>query len=161
VPKKTGRSPQRDKPPCGSGSENESQQEDAPSRNSGTMHEKHLQAGHDPPCKSVTVKRNRQKELGHGQRTERDRDRTDVREETSAATEMQRGHEKTRCRGTATQLRIAEKLEFVKVSAPSGTTNHGLDTVEVSAPSKTKKRKTARVGGTGNTEAPASPKRVN
>jgi hypothetical protein len=85
---------------------------------------------------------------------------TDVQEETSATTEMQRGHEKPRCRGTATQLWIAEKLD-VKVSAPSGTTNHGLDTVEVSAPSKKKKRKTARVGGTGNTEAPASSKRMN
>jgi hypothetical protein len=38
-------------------------------------------------------------------------------------------------------LRIAEKLDVVKVSAPSGTTNHGLDTVEVSAPSKTEKEK--------------------
>jgi hypothetical protein len=60
-------------------------------------------------------------------------------------------------------LRIAEKLEVLKVSAPSGTTNHGLDTVEVSAPSKTKKkkRKTARVGGTGIVEVPASAERVN
>jgi hypothetical protein len=86
------------------------------------------------------VKRNYQKELDHGQRTKRDRDRTDVQEKTSAATEMQRGHEKPSCRGTATQLRIAEKLDVVKVSAPSGTPNHGLDTVEVSAPSKMKKK---------------------
>jgi hypothetical protein len=104
-------------------------------------HERHLQAEHDPPCKSGTAKRNHQKELDHGEHTERNRDRKDVWEETSAATEMQRGHEKTSCRGTATQLRIAEKLDVVKVSAPSGTPNHGLDTVEVSAPSKTKKEK--------------------
>jgi hypothetical protein len=120
------------------------------------MHERHLQAEQDPPCKSGTAKRNCQKELGHGQCTERDHERTDVWEETSAATDMQQGHEKPRCRGTATQLRIVEKLD-VKVSAPSRSTNHGLDTVEVSAPSKTKKRKTACVGGTGNTETPASP----
>jgi hypothetical protein len=33
--------------------------------------------------------------------------------------------------------------------------------MEGSTPSETEKGKTARVGGTGNTEAPASPKRVN
>jgi hypothetical protein len=118
-----------------------SQQEDAPSRDSGTTNERHLQAENDPPCKSGTAKRNRQKELDHGQCTERDRYRTDVREETSAATEMQRGHEKPSCRGTATQLRISEKPDVVKVSAPSGTPNHGLDTVEVSPLSKTEKEK--------------------
>jgi hypothetical protein len=37
--------------------------------------------------------------------------------------------------------RVAENLDVVKVAAPSGTTNHGLDTVEVSVPSKTKKEK--------------------
>jgi hypothetical protein len=54
---------------------------------------------------------------------------------------MQLRHEKERCRGTATQLQIAEKLDVVEVSASCGTTNHGLDTVEVSAPSKTKEEK--------------------
>jgi hypothetical protein len=101
VPEKTGCHPQRDEPPCGSGTENDlstSQQEDAPLHDSGTTHERHLQAEHDPTSKSGTAKMNRQKELGHAQRTERNRDRTDVWEEMSAATEMQRGHEKPRYR---------------------------------------------------------------
>jgi hypothetical protein len=36
-----------------------------------------------------TAQRNHQKELGQGQCTERNRDRTDVQEETSATMEMQ------------------------------------------------------------------------
>jgi hypothetical protein len=71
VPKKTGRRPQRDEQPCKSGTENTSRPEDASSRDSGTTHERHLQAEHEPPCKSGTATRNRQKELGHGKRTER------------------------------------------------------------------------------------------
>jgi hypothetical protein len=76
----------------------------------------------------------------------------------SAATEMQRGHEN---HVVEELLYNCGQLDVVKVSAPSGTPNHGLDTVEVSVPYKMKKRKMARVGGTGNTEAPVSPKRVN
>jgi hypothetical protein len=53
---------------------------------------------------------------------------------------MQRRHEKPRCRETATQLWIAEKLDTVEVSATSGTTKQALDLVEWSIPSKMKKR---------------------
>jgi hypothetical protein len=41
MPKKTGRRLQKDEPPCGSGTENASRQEDAPSRESGTTQERH------------------------------------------------------------------------------------------------------------------------
>jgi hypothetical protein len=37
-------------------------QEDALLRDTGMIHERHLQAEHDPPCKSGTAKRNRWKE---------------------------------------------------------------------------------------------------
>jgi hypothetical protein len=154
VSKKTGRRQQRDEPPCGSGMENASRQEDAPSRDSGTTHERHLQAEHDS-------QRNHYQERSHqGQHGTRNLETTDVREETSAATEMQRGHEKRKCRGTATQVRIAEKLDVVEVSASSGTTKQALDLVEGSTPCKTEKETPSR-GGTGNTEASASPERVN
>jgi hypothetical protein len=154
VPKKTGLRLQRDEPPCRSGMENASQQEDAPLRDSGTMHERHLQAEHD-------LQINHCQERSHqGQHGTRNLETMDIREETSAATEMQRGHEKPRCRGTATQLRIAEKLDVVEVSASSGTTKQALDLAEGSTPSKTEKETSSR-GGTGNTEAQASPERVN
>jgi hypothetical protein len=84
----------------------------------------------------------------------------DIREETSAATEMQRGHEKPRCRGTATQLRIAEKLDVVEVSASSGTTKQALDLVEGSTPSKTEKRKQP-IWDEPVAEAPASLARMD
>jgi hypothetical protein len=87
VPKKTGRRPQRDEPPCISEMENASQQGDAPSHDSGTTHERHLQAEHDLPCKSGTVQRNHYQERSHqGQHGTRNRERTDVREEASAKT---------------------------------------------------------------------------
>jgi hypothetical protein len=38
-------------------------------------------------------------------------------------------------------LRISEKLDIVKVSAPSRIPNLGMDTVEGSTPSKTEKRR--------------------
>jgi hypothetical protein len=69
---------------------------------------------------------------------------------------MKQGHEKPRCTGTTTQLRIAEKLDIVEVSASSRTTKQALDLVEGSTPSKTEKEISSR-GGTGNTQALASP----
>jgi hypothetical protein len=135
VPEEICRRSRKDDPPCGSGTENASRQEDAPSLDSGTTHERHLQDEHDS-------QRNHCQERSHqGQHGTRNLETTDVREETSAATEMRRGHEKPRYRRTAIQLRIAEKLDVVEVSAPSGTTKQALDLVEGSTTSKTEKRK--------------------
>jgi hypothetical protein len=51
VPKKTGRRPQRDEPPCEIGTAKVgNRQEDVPPCSSGTTQERHLQAEHDPPC---------------------------------------------------------------------------------------------------------------
>ena len=55
MPKKTGRPPQRDEPPCEIGIVRAGiRQEEVPSRNSGTTHERHDQAEHDPSCESDT-----------------------------------------------------------------------------------------------------------
>jgi hypothetical protein len=46
---------QRGRTPCNSGAKNANRPEDAPSRDSGTTHKRHLQAAHDPPCISCTT----------------------------------------------------------------------------------------------------------
>jgi hypothetical protein len=56
VLKKSGCRPQRDKPPWESNTAHKGNgQEDVSLRNSGTTHERHLQAEHDPPCNSGTI----------------------------------------------------------------------------------------------------------
>jgi hypothetical protein len=109
VPKKNGRRPQRDEPPC---TTNESRQEDAPLRDSGKTHERQLQAEHDS-------QRNHSQERSHqGQHGTRNLETTDVRMETSAAMEMQRGQEKPRhncgLRRNSTLWRCQRPLERQK-----------------------------------------------
>jgi hypothetical protein len=57
-------------------------------------------------------------------------------------------------------LQIAQKLDTVEVSASSGMTKQGLDTMEGSTPSKTEKRKQP-VWEEPVVEAPASLARMN
>jgi hypothetical protein len=98
--KTTGRRPQRDEPPCGSSTAEENRPEGVPSRNSDTTQERHLQAEHDPLCKSDTTQETRSS--GKSRRTvsrtgtaeeadrrpicKRNSERMAAREETTGAT---------------------------------------------------------------------------
>jgi hypothetical protein len=86
TPEENGRHPQWVEPPWESNFAHEgSRPEDAPSRDSGTTHQRHLQAKHDPPCESGTMQ-------GKWQCNVKNLERMDSQMETTFAPGRQRGN---------------------------------------------------------------------
>jgi hypothetical protein len=122
-------------------------QEDAPSRNSGTTHERHLQAEHDLPCNSgMTQERHLLTEhdpmcksdaVQEAQVSKQSRStasRTGTAEESDKKPFYKRNSENDPLRDCRQEDREANSRFFCRIA-----TGQGLDLVEGSIPSKTEK----------------------